>query len=360
MHLLTYLKKQLILKAIDHKRKKQGFDVEAMELHQLPEQADSLLNNSYFFGGNDKAGNSLIMRLGERNGLRELFVLYNTPEGFYTIDKQEFTPNDCPLKVSCVSPGEVWNLNFDGYLINNANQQRLPAQFYLTFSARRPIFDFMYHADCSGMAMAFAREKWNRQFFKKAFSNDTGISKKKGAVQQNDQHHYEQPGTLNGTLSLNGHTVVINLPGERDHSFGKRDWNYMCNHIWLMANTAQGETLNVSIVNYPYVKCLCAGYTDLDGDRLYSLKDYRLISYAHNQGLGPDTIELECTYTNGKTYHLTATREQNLLTPFAGGKFYFQEGIGNFTINGIAARGSIEYGFNQDESCWGDYQKQDN
>ena len=76
------------------------------------------------------------------------------------------------------------------------------------------------------MAGAIANEKWDRTYFDEL-------------QQVSGQCHYEQEGVLEGNLSLGSQTLPFRLPCVRDHSFGKRDWNYMNNHLWLMAVSPQ-------------------------------------------------------------------------------------------------------------------------
>ena len=72
----SWIKEQIVLKAIDKKRKSTPFDLTEAELHQLPQTEDKLINNSYYFGGNSTDGHSLIFRIAYRCYWCEVFVLY--------------------------------------------------------------------------------------------------------------------------------------------------------------------------------------------------------------------------------------------------------------------------------------------
>lgn len=365
MGLINYIKTKIIIAGINHKRKTHPFLLEEFEKHQLPEDASPLLNNSYYFGGNNTQGESLIFRFAFRKHLSEAFILYTKDKKFYVIEQQEFAADQCPIKVECLEPGKLWRCVFNGKMKDTETGEVFDSSFDVTYTARLPIFDSLYHADSTGMAKAFAREKWNKRFFAEAMSSDMGMASAidrdknpdqiKEEQRRNEQHHYEQTGWMKGSITIGADTHSVDLGSVRDHSFGKRDWNFMNNHIWLMAITDEGQTMNLQLVNYPRVKRIYVGYTDLHEDRNYSLVDYQILEYDHNDGLGSDVIRVDMTFNNGKTYHVKATREVNLLTPFDGGNFYFQEGIANFDINGTPARGTIEYGFNKDRSRWDSY-----
>jgi len=364
MGLLFKIKTKIILNALEKKKKNEPFDLNANELHQLPEDAAPEINNSYYFGGNSIDGQSLIFRLGQRHSYSEVFILYTDKNRFLVSEKQEFPAGECPLSCRCIEPGKKWEMHFEGNLKDDKTGEIVPSKFDLTYTARLPIFDVISNGDFIGMAKSIAREKWTKEFFREAMSSDTGTTK--GDGKKTAQHHYEQTGHINGTLILGNENVTIDLHAVRDHSYGKRDWDFMCDHIWLMAVAENGQTLNFSIVNYPRLKKIFVGYTDIDTDAqsdckdapqcISSLRDYKIIKYDHNNGLGPDEIIVECEYTNGKRYTVRAKRDANLLTPFANGKFYFQEGLGMFDINGVKARGTIEYGFNQNRNRWDPYE----
>lgn len=365
MGLKQYIKTKIIRAGIEHKKKTNPFRLEEFERHQLPEDASPLLNNSYYFGGNNTKGESLIFRFAFRKNLSELFILYTREKRFFVVDEQEYGPDNCPVQVECLEPGKLWRCVFKGKMRDNATGEVFDSSFDVTYTARLPIFDSLYHADSTGMAKAFAREKWNKSFFAEAMSSDMGmasaIDRKKNPdlyqaeLRKNEQHHYEQTGWMKGSITIGAETFAIDLGAVRDHSFGKRDWNYMNDHVWLMAITDEGQTMNLQLVNYPRVKRIYVGYTDLGEDKNYSLIDYQIRHYEHNEGLGGDVMEVDLTYNNGKTYHVKAVRDVNVTTPFDGGNFYFQEGIADFDINGVKARGTIEYGFNKDRSRWDDY-----
>lgn len=365
MSLIFRIKTGIIRAGINYKKKNHPFLLEEFEKHQLPADASPLLNNSYYFGGNNTQGESLIFRVAFRLNLCELFILYTRNNKFYVVDKQEYEPGACPVKVECLEPGKLWHCTFKGKMKDNATGELFDSSFDVTYTARLPIFDSLYDADSTGMARAFAREKWNKQFFAEAMSSDMGMASAldrdknpdqiKEEQRRNEQHHYEQTGWMKGSITIGNETFAVNLGSVRDHSFGKRDWNYMNNHIWLMAITDEGQTLNLQLVNYPRVKRIYVGYTDLQESKNYSLIDYQILEYNHNDGLGSDVIVVDMIFNNGQKYHVKATRDVNVLTPFDGGNFYFQEGIANFDINGIKARGTIEYGFNRDRSRWDSY-----
>jgi len=343
-----------MMKVLERVRNSRPFDVVKEDTFRLPEGAGEMINNSYFFGANGSDGHSLIMRVGKRNTpLCEIFVIYVTPDGhLYTSVKDHYPLEDCPMEVECVKPGEHFKVKFSDVLLDTVSGEQVPCQYELDFHATLPCFSALHHSDFRGMAQAFARPKWNREFFKKA-GGDTGTTgKKKPGDKDIPQIHYEQAGRFTGRMLLDGKEIKIDMPGSRDHAYGKRDWNYMSDHIWLMVTTEKGETFNFSLVDYPMVKGVFCGYTNIGYDHDESLVDYKIIQWDACDGKAPDVFIVDCTFTDGKTVRVTAKRENNLYLTFDNGNFYFQEGVGEVDFGGIKCRGSIEYGFNKDKSRW--------
>lgn len=54
----------------------------------------------------------------------------------------------------------------------------------------------------------------------------------------------EQSGRVRGSLRLGGATMIIDGPGHRDHSWGRRDWRAPQHWKWFVASTPSGQALN--------------------------------------------------------------------------------------------------------------------
>lgn len=352
MDLKFKIKTAIMKWMMEKKRKAEPFDGKAADSFQLPANAGPMINNSYFFGANDPTGHSLIMRVGYRNtGFAEVFVIYTNKQKnlFFTSEKESYPIAECPMKVEILEPEKRLRVMFDGNLKNESTGEIVPCKYDLEFTATLPIFSAFHHSDFRGMAQAFARAKWNKEFFKEA-GGDTGMSSDDKKIAK--QIHYEQAGHFAGEMTIGGKNIWIDMPGSRDHAYGKRDWDYMSDHIWIMVTTAKGETFNFSMVNYPKVEKVFCGYTNIGYDHDESLIGYKVIQWDACDGKAPDVFIVDCKFTDGKWYRVTCKREYNLYLQFGGGVFFFQEGVGEVDINGIKARGSIEYGFNRNKNRW--------
>jgi len=367
MSFLTKAKTTLIL-SIMKKQRTKPFNYCEADLFELPADAPSFVNNSYYFGGYSVDGQCMTMRLAFRNGENaEIFFIYTDAQGWHLVcDKQEYPSDACPMKVRNLIPARDWQVSYDGDLIdvNDGSTHHIKVDF--RFTARLPIVNPPMDSDLKGMASAFAKVKWDRDFFRR-LGGDTGLGEE---AKKYKQLHYEQTGYMEGTMVIDGRSSEFRLAGVRDRAWGKRDWNYMDCHMWLIAVTANGEVMNLSIVSYPHAKNLHYGYMDYEEDRNFALTGYKIISYDHCDGKGPEEMVIDCSFANGKTYRLKTHREHDLVTPFDGGNFYFHEALGRFTFtetsslgkepedgaHTIDAYGTIELGFNKDASRWGSYE----
>ena len=187
------------------------------------------------------------------------------------------------------------------------------------------------------MAIGIANEKWNKAFFEQ-LQNVSG------------QCHYEQEGLLEGQLTLNGRTMDFQLPCVRDHSFGKRDWNYMNNHLWLMA-VSPSRQFNYSLVSYPVMSVLEVGnYRDEAG--MHYLMQADLDFQQVNQGTIPHDLSFHVQLDNSQSIHVAAKVLAGVTYHFQEGQYVLHENIAEFSIDGKACRGILEIGFNGNRSRW--------
>lgn len=334
------IKKLIIANNFKKKKKNEPFQLEESENYSLPSDADSSINNSYFFDAFDaKKKECVIVRLGLRNGKEsELFFYYKKDGHFYHQVKESYPAKKCPVKIHCVKPGETWEFSFDGELIEEKTQKALSCKLKARFEAKYPIFDFFHHCDSKSMIEAIAREKWTKEYL--------------AEVSANNQRHYEQTGRLTGSMNMDGVETPFDMPCVRDHSFGRRNWDYMDDHLWLCGFTEAGEVINFSFVNYPSMKRILVGYSDIGGEGNVTMTDYSLKDYRFEGGKGPDTLTIPCTFSNGKKMKFTCKRDENVTLTFGEGKYIFQEAVGRFDIDGMKGYGTIEYGFNTNPKRW--------
>ena len=314
-------------RAIDKRNRQNPFDYQFAENFSLDGVEDPLINNSYYFSAHDEK-KSFFARLGKRVNADETWFVIYLDDNVYSLKQQFFPQGQSPVKVE--KDGENWAVSYQGVLNDNDE-----ITFQATFIAKHNPIDFTSDMPAERMATGIANEKWNKAFFEQ-LQNVSG------------QCHYEQEGVLEGQLTLNGKTVDFQLPCVRDHSFGKRDWNYMNNHLWLMAVSSDRQ-FNYSLVSYPVMSVLEVGnYRDEAG--MHYLRQAGLDFHEINKGTIPQELSLNVLLNNGQKISVLAKKITGVTYHFQDGQYILHENIAEFVIDGNSCRGILEIGFNRDSS----------
>ena len=321
------LKKKIIAKSIEKRIKQKPFDLQYAENFTLKDDADALMNNSYYFSAHDEKM-SVFAHLGKRTGADETWLAVYINGKIHTLKEERFASGDSPLHVE--KKGEDWILSFQG-VMNEKDKLLFQAKFH---PQRSPI-DFTTDMPAERMATGIANERWNRTFFEN-LQNISG------------QCHYEQEGVLEGRMTLNGESLSFSLPCVRDHSFGKRDWSYMNNHLWLMAVSPSCQ-FNYSLVSYPALSVLEVGHFRNGANMHYMFRaDLNLEEII--QGTVPSCLKFEMTLDNGRVINIEAEVLTGVTYHFQNGSYILHENVAEFCIDGNVCRGILEIGFNKDQS----------
>ena len=325
--MLFFLKKELMRIAINRRNARNPFDYQRAENFSLEGSESPLVNNSYYFSAHGESL-SVFARLGKRTSMDETWFAVFKDGKIYSLKREFFPAGESPLKVE--KKDGVWTIEYNGVL-NEADSVSFRGRFV---SDRAPI-DFTSDMPSERMATAMANEKWSKDFFKELQS----IS---------GQCHYEQEGVLEGEMTLSGKSLNFSLPCVRDHSFGKRDWNYMNNHLWLMAVSPELQ-MNYSLVSYPAMSVLEVG-NFRDGSGQHFLREAKLDFQQINKGTIPQELSFELSLDDGRTIPVEAKVLGCVSYHFQDGEYILHENIAEYNIGGKSCRGILEIGFNRDGS----------
>lgn len=333
MNMIQRLKRALILRSLERRKHEHPFDAEAAERYALPSDADKTQINSYYFSCHDAKGMSLLLRFAQRGGGEtEVWFAYRDAAGNACMNSGTRYGANAPAGVTCLHPGKAWSFFYDGEVRSMTSGAVQRAQFTGTFTASEAPFEFGYHMDSSVLAGAIAQQKWDKGFFEE--------------LQKNNQVHYEQQGRVQGELVLSGQNIRIDAPAMRDHSYGRRDWNYMNRHVWLMALLEDGSALNANFVSYPKLKLSSGYYTSASGTAC--VKEVSLGSLP-SPGKAPQTLMYKVKLSDGTELSVACSKETEFVFP-CGDAYTIHEGIGTFTTGGVFGRGIMEFGWNNDPS----------
>ena len=321
------IKKRIICKALDKRNKQNPFNYQYAERFSLEGEKDPSINNSYYFSAHDEKI-SFFARLGKRVHADETWFVIYWEDRIFSMKQDSFPGGQSPIFVE--KTDDTWTLSYQGPL-NDHDEIVFHAKF---IASQKPI-DFTSDMPAARMATGIANEKWNKSLFEQ-LQNISG------------QCHYEQEGVLEGQMTLNGKTIAFQLPCVRDHSFGKRDWNYMNNHLWLMAVSPACQ-FNYSFVSYPVMSALEVGHVR-DGAGIHFMLQADLDFHQISRGTIPQDLSFNVKLDNGQTIPVVARVLTGVTYLFQDGQYILHENIAEFSIDGNVCRGILEIGFNRDSS----------
>ena len=321
--MLFSLKKNIMCRVLE--KRNQPFDYRQAENYTLPPDADPLINNSYYFSAHD-AEMSFFARLGRRVNAEETWFALYAGGKLYSLRQELFPQGQSPVIVC--KKQDSWTVEFKGPL-NDKDE----IEFIATFTGNQAPLNFGSDMPAVRKATGIANEKWNKAFFSELKTID-------------GQCHYEQEGVLHGQFTLNGEHRDFSLPCVRDHSFGKRDWNFMNNHLWLMA-VSEEQQFNYSFVSYPAMSVLEMGnYRDRNGQHFWLESNLDLAQTVKVPGRLSFSVKMD----DGRTIPVEAEVLAGVCYHFQDGEYILHENIAEYSIDGKKSRGILETGYNADGS----------
>ena len=323
--------KQNLAYRVLRSRGRTPLDPSRLERRQAPD-GSPCFNDSFYFGGRDDQGTSAVFRLGFRPGApTERWCDLVLPGKGRLAAAGPIEPDTgdirCGgLQLQCEEPARTWLIRWSGPM--QAAGQLLLVDADLRFSADAPVVDFARDGDTRSLAGYLARERWSGEWLRK--------------LRDLRQVHYEQGGTLEGPVSVDGAVHAVRLAAVRDHSFGSRDWRAMRRHRWLMALLEDGSHVNLSLVEYTFLPYMHSGYRVEHGQVAPVTRAPRFedlppdnspgTSFTASFGVGTgETLALEC-------------RVEDVLEYSMGGQYRFFEGLAAFRLGGRRGVGICELG----------------
>jgi hypothetical protein len=171
-------------------------------------------SDSFYFGGGDGRGLALYARIGRRpnEGVTEgALGLWLPGQGFLLSFARTGLADEIeagPVSFRCSLPLRMWELHFDGAgrLFERAEHLATRRDDYETVAVRGELRFMAWHDPLS---------------FRSGLSEGVATA------------HYEQPGSLAGTIEVAGTRHPLTGHGMRDHSWGVRDWQSVPYWRWF-------------------------------------------------------------------------------------------------------------------------------
>ncbi|MBN1532613.1 MAG: hypothetical protein JXA20_08125 [Spirochaetes bacterium] len=308
------------------------FHLSEAENHRLPQGAPDHYNDSYYFTGHNERGNSIILRLGFRgDGESEAWCALHFEGKKYNLEGEGCRmPGDRSigeLAVKCREPGSRWSLSFEGGLRSDGS--RVVVSLDAEFSSPFPVFHFNTDMPPSTMASAMAAERWTGRWFRQ--------------LSGWHQTHYEQCGEIRGRLLIGKKTHTLAMRAIRDHSYGPRRWSDMNRHVWLAITLDDGRFVNYSLVSYPILRHIRAGFLQ-DGNRFVPVTGGSSLDDLNRGGEPPAEFGFQIQLADGSFAEATC-RNRAAFSWLMGGSYRVTEAIAHFSLAGVPGCGICEFGY---------------
>ncbi|HPR41230.1 MAG TPA: hypothetical protein PK718_01630 [Candidatus Methanofastidiosa archaeon] len=282
-------------------------------------------NESFYFSFYDKDNDSYaFMRMGLRPNKKEknMFCYISTPHivagkrAYGHIYHNGMETNG--LKYEKLEAEKRWKMTYEGDMkvVSCKTLEYIDVKLDLEFNALNDMFDYR-------KCVTGPKEMMSRSVA---------------------SEHYEQFGRVTGKIEMLEKTLEIDGLGERDHSWGVRDWNAPRMWIWLTGQFSEKLALNVTklIVDEGEVD---AGFFHVDGT------DHPIIGANIDTVFGddgaPESFTMELTDAEGRVRSVDAKVIKNIKLPFMSEDkktlSVMHETLAEYTYDGKKGYGIAEY-----------------
>ncbi|MBD3194643.1 MAG: hypothetical protein GF317_06290 [Candidatus Lokiarchaeota archaeon] len=291
-------------------------------------------NESYYFCSYDKENEiGILSRLGLKPNKEEamtflfLFLPDGSAGGYFQEKKlKDFTDN---LKVAGVTHGwredGTWNYKFKGNVIIVDNPESLPdvrknpdlissikkVKIDVNFNPLNDVYEYSKHMSPESLE----------------------LGKKAG------DKHWEQIAKINGIVNIDNQEFKIkNALGQRDHTYGVRDWTGVGNWLYYVIWFNDQLALNPAAIISEDGRLSTGGFLFRDGKNI-PLKTIKILDQKfRDDGIFPVSSKLELIDDNSEKHILKAEVGPIIPVPFEdkeGKKSILVQSFGKFQLNEI-------------------------
>jgi len=298
-------------------------------------------NESYYFVFYDKKLNlGGMTRLGFKPNKQEgmafffLFLPDGSAAGYYRDQKvKDYTKS---LKVGGVNHNyysqSKWNYLFKGNMIIVKNPEDLPEvrDHPKLISETQKVY----------MNITFKPINQTYEYSEYMTPESLEIGKRAG------DKHWEQIATLSGNIQLGDQNYIINALGQRDHTFGVRDWTGIGNWLYYVVWFNKNLAINPAAIIINDGSLSTGGFLFKNGKNI-PLKTIRIVDQQFREdGVLPISSELELIDSLGDKHTLKANVGPIIPVPFKdneGNRSILVQSMGTFELDGKAGGyGSFE------------------
>ncbi len=288
-------------------------------------------NESFYFNWYDKKQQICsFTRIGltPNTGQKNMFLFFMLPQreklGVRKNKSLGELPSEENLKLSVdeltftrMKSEKEWHLSYDGILVDPYQEHNapVPVQFDLDFVGLHPLFNYR---DCP---ISSIQEKLSKNVA---------------------SEHFEQYGKVTGTLTIDDKHYDINALGERDHSWGVRNWTSPKRWVWLTCQFNNDFAFNITKLTVAEGD-IDAGFIHVNKRNL-PIKQVS-IDTAYSKHNEPILFTLSLTTITDENFEVQASVKDKIHVPFQNGKTksMMYENLAKYTYNDRVGYGIAEY-----------------
>ncbi len=291
-------------------------------------------NESYYFVFFDKTNNiGGMSRIGFKPNKSEgmtfffLFLADGSAAGYHQeITLKDFSEN---LRVGGMSHNwqkdGTWKYFFKGTMIFVADPLNLPRV--------REDPKLILKSEKVLMDLTFKPFNEIYEYSKYMTPESLEIGKKSG------DKHWEQIGRVKGKLNIGQEEYnVISVLGQRDHTYGVRDWTGVGNWLYYVVWFNENLTINPAAIVTDDGRVSTGGFLFRDGKNI-PLRSIQIIKQEYDeQGVYPISSELQIIDNLGEEHNLKANVGPIIPVPFKdeeGNQSILIQSFGRFELDGI-------------------------
>ncbi|QLH74706.1 MAG: hypothetical protein HPY73_04095 [Methanomassiliicoccales archaeon] len=265
-------------------------------LHEAGEQND--WNESFYFNfydrGNDLTG---FMRIGlvPNKKQKNVFAYLMLPDGSIAglKDVVEMSDNELSAKglvLEKLEADKKWKMKFSGQVmrLHKGEQTQVEASFDLEFVALNEPFDY-----------------------RKCVTTP----EKEKISQAVASEHIEQVGSITGTVKVGDREYTVRALGERDHSWGPRDWTAPRFWLWVTCQFNEGYAFNITKLEMDKGE-VDAGFLFMDGQNIPIVK-VDIAKELHADG-SPSELYMAMYDAEGNVYGIKGVTKHKAMLRFDG------------------------------------------
>ncbi|MFX0002417.1 MAG: hypothetical protein ACFE9C_09760 [Candidatus Hodarchaeota archaeon] len=291
-------------------------------------------NESYYFVFYDTKNNlGGMTRLGFKPNKQEgmafffLFLPNGSAAGYYVEKKiKDYTKSMKVGGITHICQEKIkWNYKFKGNMIFVKNPEDLPEvrkQPKLILSNQRVNMDILFKP---------INEPY--EYSQHMTSESLDIGKKAG------DKHWEQIAILSGNVQIDNENFLIrNALGQRDHTYGVRDWTGVGNWLYYVVWFNKDLAINPAAIITEDGQMSTGGFIFRNGNNI-PLRTIRVIDQKFREdGILPVSSELYIVDVLDNIYTLKARVGPIIPVPFVdheGNQSILVQSMGSFELNGI-------------------------